>query len=131
MMMVVVMAWFGAFMLWGISSGSSHTFGWEETTMWICFVIGAILIGPAIILIRQGNRFLRTVQSVIEIAAVRKSVTIAEIVTHTGLDHEFVLEVLTDALVTQRLFGYIEGDEFIRDVSARPARSQGAALFDD
>ena len=58
-------------------------------------------------------------KSIIEIAAVRKEVSISDISYETGLDSEYIRKVLTQCLMSGYLFGYIEDDLFVRDTSGR------------
>ena len=78
----------------------------------ILFIIGAVKAPNA-------RRETAKWQSIIEIAAVRKEVSISDISYETRLDNEYVRNVLTQCLVGGYLFGYIENDLFVRDTSGR------------
>lgn len=88
----------------------------------IFFVIGLVLIPSA----RKENA---RIQSILRIAAVRKEVTIQEISQETGLDPEYVRDTLERYLVSGFLFGYIEGDLFVRDTAGRPRYRTGKMGF--
>jgi hypothetical protein len=62
---------------------------------------------------------------ILEIAAVEKEVTISDLHVRTGIDSEVVREILVFCLMHGILFGYIEGDLFVRDTSARPVYFRG------
>ena len=79
---------------------------------------GMILIGIAIY--PSGAREAKRIRSILEIAAVRKEVTISDISAETGLDREYIRKVITDLLIANMLFGYLEDDLFVRDTSGRP-----------
>ncbi|TFG31541.1 hypothetical protein EU528_05945 [Candidatus Thorarchaeota archaeon] len=85
-----------------------------------------ILYGGILLLIIGFARIPSTMQeankirSIIEIAAVRKEVSISDISYETGLESEYVRKVLTQYLMSGFLFGYIEGDLFVRDTAGRP-----------
>ncbi|MFX1605397.1 MAG: hypothetical protein ACFFDD_05770 [Promethearchaeota archaeon] len=66
-------------------------------------------------------------KKVLEIAAVEKEVTISDLHVRTGIDPETVREILVRCLMSGMLFGYIEGDLFVRDTSARPFYFRGRA----
>ncbi|MHA1864662.1 MAG: hypothetical protein ACTSWA_12900 [Candidatus Thorarchaeota archaeon] len=86
---------------------------------------GILLVIVGIALIPGVRRNSAITRSIIEIAAVRKEVTISEISQETGLDREYVREILTKYLMGGVLFGYIEGDLFVRDTAGRPRYGQG------
>jgi len=90
-------------------------------------IISAVTLYGGILLVILGTALVPGVRrtnamtkSIIEIAAVRKEVTISEISQETGLDREYVRETLTKYLMSGLLFGYIEGDLFVRDTAGRP-----------
>jgi hypothetical protein len=85
---------------------------------------GVLMIVIGIALIPSSRRARRKIKSVYEIAAVRKQVTITEICEETGHDYEFVQKVITDGILYKRLYGYLEGDLFVRDTSKKPTSSQ-------
>ncbi|MGD9396818.1 MAG: hypothetical protein PVJ05_10355 [Candidatus Thorarchaeota archaeon] len=60
-------------------------------------------------------------KKVLEIAAVEKEVSISDLHMRTGIDAEVVRQILVHCLMRGMLFGYIEGDLFVRDTSARPS----------
>ena len=78
---------------------------------------GVLLFFIGIGLIPSARKEAKKTRSIIEIAAVRKEVTITEISQETGLDSEYVRKVLTQYLISGFLFGYIEGDLFVRDTA--------------
>jgi len=80
----------------------------------ILLVILGLALYPGV---RRNSEMAR---SIIEIAAVRKEVSISDISYETGLDKEYVRKILTQYLVGGLLFGYIEGDLFVRDTGGRP-----------
>lgn len=89
-------------------------------------VIGILLLLIGVIKIPGVRKEIASWQSVVGIAAVRKEVSISDISYETGLDSEYVREVLSNCLTNGLLHGYIEGDLFVRDTSGTPVypRSQ-------
>ena len=81
---------------------------------------GILLVILGIALVPGVRRTTAMTRSIIEIAAVRKEVTISEISQETGLDREYIRKILTQHLISRFLFGYIEGDLFVRDTAGRP-----------
>ncbi len=81
---------------------------------------GILLVILGIALLPGVRRTNAITRSILEIAAVRKEVTISEISQETGLDREYVRETITKYLMSGYLFGYIEGDLFVRDTAGRP-----------
>jgi hypothetical protein len=79
--------------------------------------IGLILLPISVVGYRRDLVKIKEVRSVLVIAGVRKSVSISELRSHTGLEYERVVQILTEALLSGMIGGYIEGDEFIRDTS--------------
>lgn len=91
-----------------------------ETITWVSLYGGILLLIIGLAMIPGVRRETIKTKSIIEIAAVRKEVTISEISQETGLDREYVREVLTKYLMSGFLFGYIEDDLFVRDTAGRP-----------
>jgi hypothetical protein len=50
----------------------------------------------------------------------RKKVTITELQRETNLPRETIERILSEALLNQRLSGYLQDEEFVRDVSVSP-----------
>lgn len=86
---------------------------------------GAILFIIGLALVPGARKETARTQSILRIAAVRKEVTIHEISQETGLDHEYVRATLERYLMNGFLFGYIEGDLFVRDTAGRPRYRSG------
>ena len=86
---------------------------------------GILLVILGIALVPGVRRTTAITRSIIEIAAVRKEVTISEISQETGLDREYIRKILTQHLISGFLFGYIEGDLFVRDTTGRPRNPRG------
>lgn len=76
-------------------------------------VLGAFLWGP-------GSRSFREEHTVLEIVAMRESVTTSELQTETGYHIDRIEEILRDALMNQKLTGFLENDRFVRDTSVSP-----------
>ena len=92
--------------------------------LFLGLIVGGILmIVYGLTLVPANNRARRRNMSIYEIAAVRKQVSISDICTETGLDYEYVRNYLTEAIMYKRLYGYLEDDLFVRDVSARRRRT--------
>ena len=92
--------------------------------------VAMVLIGVGLFVAGLGSlpgtrRRAKLWKTVLEIAAVEKEVTILDISQRTGIDSEMVRKVLVHCLMNYMLFGYIEGDLFVRDTSARPFRYRG------
>ena len=79
-----------------------------------------ILIFIGVALVPSARSDAAKTQSILRIAAVRKEVTISEISHETGLDPEYIRDILERYLMSGYLFGYIEGDLFVRDTAGRP-----------
>lgn len=58
-------------------------------------------------------------KSIVEIAAVRKEVSISDLSYETGLDRKYIMKVLTQCLMNGNLYGYIEDELFVRDTAGR------------
>jgi len=107
-------------------------FGWTTTyphmqddvlftsSSWILLATGSFLLVVGAFLLVSGSKSDREEYSVLEIAAMRKKVTITELQRETNLPRETIERILRDALLNQRLSGYLEDDEFVRDVSVSP-----------
>jgi hypothetical protein len=76
-------------------------------------VLGTFLWGP-------GSRRYREEHNVLEIVAMRQSVTVSELQTETGYPIERIEGILRAALMNQKLTGYLENDKFVRDTSVSP-----------
>ncbi len=92
--------------------------------------LGILLFGVVLLVVGLGlfpgtRRRAKLWKSVLEIAAVEKEVTILDISQRTGIDSEMVRKILVHCLMNYMLFGYIDGDLFVRDTSARPFRYRG------
>ena len=81
---------------------------------------GVIILVIGLVLIPSARKENAKTQSILRIAAVRKEVTIHEISQETGLDPEYVRATIERYLMNGFLFGYIEGDLFVRDTAGRP-----------
>ncbi|MFQ5831964.1 MAG: hypothetical protein ACE5H4_04640 [Candidatus Thorarchaeota archaeon] len=90
----------------------------------LLLLVGAYLWGP-------GSRSARQEYSVLEIAAMRKRVAIAELQRESNLPRETIERILRDALLNQRLSGYLEDEEFVRDVSVSPWEPDMAWVNDE
>ncbi len=87
---------------------------------WILLVTGLFLLVVGVFLVGLGSKSVSEENSVLEIAAMRKKVTITELQRETNLSRETIERILRDALLNQWLSGYLEDDEFVRDVSVSP-----------
>jgi len=87
------------------------------STSLILLVIGLFLLVVGLFLWGPGSKSVHKEYNVLEIAAMRKKVTITELQRETNLPRETIEEILRDALLNQWLSGYFEGEEFVRDVS--------------
>ncbi|MBN2228199.1 MAG: hypothetical protein JW779_01325 [Candidatus Thorarchaeota archaeon] len=101
-----------------------------QSISWYVFWAGIVLVIVGVVLIPSARNEARTRRKILEIAAVRKEVTISEISAETGIDSEYIRNLITTLLINGMLFGYLEGDLFVRDTSARPRYYGGqAGLF--
>ncbi|MFW9945155.1 MAG: hypothetical protein ACFFB7_09170 [Candidatus Sifarchaeia archaeon] len=87
-------------------------------------VVGAFLWGP-------GSKSHREEDTVLEIVTMRQSVTISDLETETGYAGERIEEILRDALVNQKLTGYLENERFVRDTSVSPWQPEMAWVDDE
>ena len=87
--------------------------------------VGVVLLIMGLVTLPDTRRRSRLFRQVLEIAAVEKEVTISDIHTRTGIDSETVREILVACLINRILFGYIEGELFVRDTSGRPPAYPG------
>ncbi len=87
--------------------------------------LGFLALGLGLLPDARNRAKLR--KRILEIAAVEKEVTISDLHVRTGIDPETVRGILAQCLMNGILFGYIEGDLFVRDTSGRPFYSRGAA----
>jgi hypothetical protein len=97
----------------------------------ILFVTGGLLLFVGVFLMGPGSKSVRKESDVLEIATMRKKVTIAELQRETNLPRETIERILRDALLNQRLSGYLEDEEFVRDVSVSPWKADMAWVNDD
>ncbi len=97
----------------------------------ILLVTGGLLLVVGLFLMGPGSKSGREEYNVLEIADIRKKVTIAELQRETNLPRETIERILRDALLNQRLSGYLEEEEFIRDVSVSPWNADIAWVNDD
>lgn len=91
----------------------------------VLFGVGFLALGFGLLPSARNRAKVR--KKVLEIAAVEKEVTISDLHVRTGIDPETVREILAHCLINGILFGYIEGDLFVRDTSARPFYARGAS----
>jgi hypothetical protein len=118
-------------------------FGWTVTypdmrddvvftsTSLILLVTGLFLFVVAVFLSGPGSESVGKEHNVLEIAAMRKKVTITELQRETNLPRETIERILRDALLNQWLSGYLEDEEFVRDVSVSPWKADMAWVNDD
>ena len=118
-------------------------FGWAVTypdmrddvvftsTSLILLVTGLFLFVVAVFLSGPGSESVGKEYNVLEIAAMRKKVTITELQRETNLPRETIERILRDALLNQWLSGYLEDEEFVRDVSVSPWKSDMAWVNDN
>ena len=85
----------------------------------LLIVVGFLFFIVGIIKVPGVRRESARWRSIIEIAAVRKEVSISDISYETGLDSEYIRQVLAKCLMNGYLFGYIEDDLFVRDTAGR------------
>ena len=97
----------------------------------ILLVTGSFLLVVGLFLMGPGSKSARKEYSVLEIAAMRKKVTITELQRETNLPRETIERILRDALLNQWLSGYLEDEEFVRDVSVSPWKADMAWVNDD
>jgi len=101
------------------------------STSWILLATGSFLLVVGVFLGGLGSKSVSKEYTVIEIAALRKKVTITELQRETNLPRETIERILRDALMNQKLTGYLENDKFVRDTSVSPWRSDLAWVNDD
>ncbi len=101
------------------------------STSWILLVTGVFLLVVGVFLMGPGSKSVREESNVLEIATMRKKITITELQRETDLPREIIERILRDALLNQRLSGYLEDDEFVRDVSVSPWKVDMAWVNDD
>ena len=123
--------------------GSLMIFGWTTaypemrddvlltSTSLILLVTGSVLLVVGLFLMGPGSKSVRKEDSILEIAAMRKKVTITELQEETNLPRETIERILREALLNQRLSGYLENEEFVRDVSVSPWKVDMAWVNDD
>ena len=97
----------------------------------ILLVTGGLLLVVGLFLMGPGSKNARKENSVLEIASMRKKVTITELQSETNLPRETIERILRDALLNQRLSGYLQDEEFVRDVSVSPWKANMAWVNDD
>lgn len=83
----------------------------------VAMIIIGIILGIASEPTRRRENM--KIQSVVNIVSVRRQVSISDISAETGLDREYIQEVISNRLISGSLHGYLENDIFVRDVSAR------------
>ncbi len=84
---------------------------------YLLLVGGLILFLGGLSLVPGARKEYAKRQSILRIAGVRKEVSISDLSYETGLDPEYIREILTSFLISGFLFGYIEGDLFVRDTA--------------
>lgn len=108
-----------------------------EGSVTIVFLSGILLVGGVILRIvgaflwGPGSRRYREEHAVLEIVAMRQSVTLSELQTETGYGTERIQEILRDALMNQKLVGFLDNEEFVRDTSVSPWRPEMAWVDDE
>ena len=81
---------------------------------------GAVLLIPSLIGYQRYRLNSRDKGKVLRMVGVRTSTTVTEVMQETGLEREFILETIKNAILCRQIFGTIDDEEtFIRDVSAR------------
>ncbi len=83
----------------------------------VAMFITGIIIGIASHPTRKRENM--KIQSIIDIVSVRKQASISDIHAETGLDREYIQEVIAKRLISGSLHGYLEDDLFVRDTGAR------------
>ncbi len=118
-------------------------FGWTTTyphmqddilftsTSLILLVTGLFLLVVGVFLWGPDSETVRKESSVLEIASMRKKVTITELQRETDLPRETIEEILRDALLNQWLSGYLDDEEFVRDISVSQWKADMAWVNDD
>lgn len=101
-----------------------------RSTSLILLVTGSFLLVVGVFL-GIGSENVSEEYTVVEIAAMRKKVTITELQRETNLPRETIEEILRDALLNQWLSGYLDDEEFVRDVSVSPWKADMAWVNDD
>jgi len=101
------------------------------STSLILLVAGGLLLVVGVFLMGPGSKSVREEHNVLEIATMRKKITITELQRETNLPRETIERILRDALLNQRLSGYLEDEEFVRDVSISPWKADLAWVNDD
>ncbi|MGY5881919.1 MAG: hypothetical protein RTV31_16855 [Candidatus Thorarchaeota archaeon] len=101
------------------------------STSLILLVTGSVLLVVGLFLMGPGSKSVRKEDSILEIAAMRKKVTITELQEETNIPRETIERILREALLNQRLSGYLENEEFVRDVSVSPWKVDMAWVNDD
>ena len=98
---------------------------------WILLGTGLFLLVVGVFLMGPGSKRVREEHNVLEIAAMRKNITISELQRETDLPRKTIERILRDALLSQRLSGYLEDEEFVRDVSISQWKADMAWVDDD
>ena len=101
------------------------------STSLILLVTGLFLFVVAMFLSGPGSESVGKEYNVVEIAAMRKKITITELQRETNLPRETIEEILRDALLNQWLSGYLVDEEFVRDVSVSPWKADMAWVNND
>jgi len=97
----------------------------------ILLVTGGLLLVVGVFLMGPGSKSGREEYNVLEIVDMRKKVTITELQIETNLPRETIERILRDALLNQRLSGYLGDEEFVREVSVSPWKADMAWVNDD
>ncbi len=100
-----------------------------RSTSLILLFFGSLLLVGGLFLFGLGSKDKE--YDVVEIAAMRKKVTITELQRETNLPRETIEQILRDALLNQWLSGYLNDEEFVRDVSVSPWKADMAWVNDD
>ncbi len=85
----------------------------------LLIIVGLVLFFVGVVKAPSARRESAKWKSIVEIAAVRKEVSISDLSYETGLDKEYIMKVLTQCLMNGFLYGYIEDELFVRDTAGR------------
>jgi hypothetical protein len=89
---------------------------------------GVVEVAIGYILHSRGRRESREVNQILEIVAVERQATFSEISERTGLEPEYIRDIIIKFLRSNSLFGYIEDDTFYRDIADRPSRREESGM---
>ncbi|MGY5853834.1 MAG: hypothetical protein RTU92_09730 [Candidatus Thorarchaeota archaeon] len=84
--------------------------------LFLIAAIGVVSMFVSLIPLRMSQALAKEEKSVLNIAMVRREVSIGELSDETGLAHDKVKEILEWGIRTKRVSGYIENEAFHRDV---------------